>query len=126
MSIFISIASYQDPLLVSTIWSAYSNACNKKDLIFSICDQSDNPVKINELPFAQQIRYDHVDPLFAKGPCWARHRAQSFYAAEEYFLQIDSHTQFLPDWDILFIESTYGDKRNPIKNPEGLIARKKK
>ena len=102
MSIFISIASYQDPLLVSTIWSAYSNARNKEDLIFSICDQSDNPVKVGELPFAHQIKYDHVDPVFAKGPCWARHRAQSFYAGEKYFLQIDSHTQFSPDWDILF------------------------
>ena len=102
MSIFISIASYQDPLLVSTIWSAYSNARNKEDLIFSICDQSDNPVKVSELPFAHQIKYDHVDPIFAKGPCWARHRAQSFYAGEKYFLQIDSHTQFSPDWDILF------------------------
>ena len=102
MSIFISIASYQDPLLVSTIWSAYSNARNKQDLIFSICDQSDNPVKVSELPFAHQIKYDHVDPIFAKGPCWARHRAQSFYAGEKYFLQIDSHTQFSPYWDILF------------------------
>jgi len=102
MSIFISIASYQDPLLVSTIWSAYSNARDKEDLIFSICDQSDNPVKVSELPFAHQIKYDHVDPIFAKGPCWARHRAQSFYAGEKYFLQIDSHTQFSPYWDILF------------------------
>ena len=102
MSIFISIASYQDPLLVSTIFSAYNNATNKDELIFSICDQSDNPVKVGELPFAHQIKYDHVDPVFAKGPCWARHRAQSFYAGEKYFLQIDSHTQFSPDWDILF------------------------
>ena len=37
MSIFISIASYQDPLLVSTIFSAYNNAANKDELIdFSI------------------------------------------------------------------------------------------
>ena len=33
MSIFISIASYQDPLLVSTIFSAYENAENKNDLM---------------------------------------------------------------------------------------------
>ena len=51
MSIFISIASYQDPLLVSTIFSAYENAENKSDLIFSICDQSDNEIKINEIKF---------------------------------------------------------------------------
>ena len=122
MSIFISIASYQDPLLVSTIWSAYSNARNKDDLIFSICDQSDNPVKIGELPFAHQIKYDHVDPIFAKGPCWARHRAQSFYAGEKYFLQIDSHTQFSPDWDILFEDAflkiaAIGEEDSYFKKP---------
>ena len=105
MSIFISIASYQDPLLVSTIFGAYNNAEKKDDLIFSVCDQSDVAIKVDEFPFADQIKYDHVDPLFAKGPCWARHRAQSFYSDEEYFLQIDSHTQFLPGWDIVFIEA---------------------
>ena len=105
MSIFISIASYQDPLLVSTIFGAYGNAKNKDDLIFSICDQSDTPINVNELSFVNQVRYEHVDPVFAKGPCWARHRAQSFYQGEDYFLQIDSHTQFSPNWDILFQEA---------------------
>jgi hypothetical protein len=105
MSIFISIASYQDPLLVSTIFAAYNNARDKDNLVFSICDQSDNPIEISNFKFANQIRYEHVDTLFSKGPCWARHRAQSFYRDEEYFLQIDSHTQFLPNWDILFQEA---------------------
>ena len=58
MSIFISIASYQDPLLVSTIFSAYNNADKKDDLIFSICDQSDNGINVNEIAFAKQIHYD--------------------------------------------------------------------
>ena len=104
MSIFISIASYQDPLLVSTIFSAYENAENKNELIFSICDQSDNAIKVNEIIFSDQIHYDHVDPLFSKGPCWARHRAQSFFNEEDFFLQVDSHTQFAPKWDSIFIK----------------------
>jgi len=104
MSIFISIASYQDPLLVSTIFSAYENAENKNDLIFSICDQSDNMIDINGITFSDQIHYDHVDPLFSKGPCWARHRAQSFFNEEDFFLQVDSHTQFAPEWDSIFIK----------------------
>lgn len=103
MSIFISIASYQDPLLVSTIFSAYDNAENKNDLIFSICDQSDNGIQVNEIAFSDQIHYDHVDPVFAKGPCWARHRAQSFFNEEDFFLQVDSHTLFAPKWDSIFI-----------------------
>ena len=104
MSIFISIASYQDPLLVSTIFSAYNNADKKDDLIFSICDQSDNGIKINDIAFANQIHYEHVDPLFSKGPCWARHRAQGFFNGEDFFLQIDSHTQFAPSWDKILTE----------------------
>ena len=104
MSIFISIASYQDPLLVSTIFSAYENAENKNDLIFSICDQSDNTIDINGITFSDQIHYDHVDPLFSKGPCWARHRAQNFFNEEDFFLQVDSHTQFAPEWDSIFIK----------------------
>ena len=103
MSIFISIASYQDPLLVSTIYSAYQNANDKDALVFGVCDQSDNPDNILDIEFAKQIHYDHVDPLFAKGPCWASHRAQSFFQDEDYFLQIDSHTQFSPGWDEKFI-----------------------
>jgi len=116
MSIFISIASYQDPLLVSTVFSAYNNAHNQKDLIFSICDQSDNPIKVNDFEFSNQIRYEHVDPVFSKGPCWARHRAQSFYRDEDYFLQIDSHTQFLPDWDMLFEEALLKIEAEQINN----------
>jgi len=85
MSIFISIASYQDPLLVSTIFGAYNNAQNKKDLIFSVCDQSDDPIKVDDFEFSNQIRYEHVDPLFSKGPCWARHRAQSFFQMRLFF-----------------------------------------
>ena len=104
MSIFISIASYKDPLLISTIFSAYDNAKNKNDLIFSICDQSDNGIQVNEIAFSDQIHYDHVDPVFAKGPCWARHRAQSFFNEEDFFLQVDSHTLFAPEWDSIFIE----------------------
>tara|TARA_B100001989_G_scaffold251154_1_gene229711 strand:- start:1953 stop:2951 length:999 start_codon:yes stop_codon:yes gene_type:complete len=104
MKIFISIASYQDPLLFPTIFSAYNSAQNKENLIFSICDQSDEGIDIDAIPFRNQIHYEHVDPLLSKGPCWARSRLQSFYQGEEYFLQIDSHTIFLDNWDAILIE----------------------
>ena len=102
MSIFISIASYQDPLLTSTIFSAYLNAKNKDSLVFSICDQSDAAINVAGFDFANQIHYEHIDPQLSKGPCWARTRAQKFFSDEDYFLQIDSHTQFDVNWDIIF------------------------
>jgi len=103
MSIFISIASYQDPLLVATLFSAYNNAEHKKDLIFGVCDQSDSGIKAEDLPFAKQIHYEHIDPSASKGPCWARHRIQGSFNDEDYYLQIDSHTQFLERWDTQLI-----------------------
>tara|TARA_B100000287_G_scaffold434599_1_gene499510 strand:+ start:486 stop:1487 length:1002 start_codon:yes stop_codon:yes gene_type:complete len=117
MSIFISIASYQDPLLVSTIFSAYNNAQNKDALVFSICDQSDEGIKFEEISFSNQIHYEHVDPLFSKGPCWARHRTQNFFKDEDFFLQIDSHTQFAPEWDSIFVEQL--NKISSIKSNDG-------
>lgn len=110
MKIFISIASYQDPLLFPTIFSAYNSAQNKESLVFSICDQSDEGIDIDSIPFCDQIHYDHIDPLLSKGPCWARSRIQSFYQGEEYFLQIDSHTIFTDNWDSMLI-----DQLNKIK-----------
>jgi len=103
MSIFISIASYQDPLLTSTIFSAYLNAKNKDELVFSICDQSNKGINISGFEFANQIHYEHIDPQLSKGPCWARSRTQKFFTNEDFFLQIDSHTQFDVNWDIVFI-----------------------
>ena len=99
MKIFISIASYQDPLLETTILSAFDNARNPENLHFGICDQSSHPLNTSLLSFASQISYEHVDPKISEGPCWARHKIQNFFNNEDYYLQIDSHMQFENGWD---------------------------
>ncbi len=97
MKIFISIASYQDSFLASTMLSAYEAAKYKDSLVFGVLDQSDSALP--ELPFASQIRYMHLNPVHARGPSWARSVIQSFVSDEDYFLQIDSHTLFRRGWD---------------------------
>ena len=99
MEIFISIASYQDPLLETTIRSAYENSANPELLRFGICDQSSHPLDLDLITFSNQISYEHIDPHLSQGPCWARARVQEFYSNEPYYLQIDSHMQFEQDWD---------------------------
>ena len=89
MKIFISIASYQDPMLEITVKSAYENASFPENLVFGICDQSVNPINLDSLSFSDNIHYDHVDPLLSNGPCWARERVQKFFNDEEYYLHID-------------------------------------
>ena len=105
MSIFISIASYQDPLLESTVFSAIHNADNPNNLVFCICDQSSNIKDLSAYNAQSKIKYENVDPILSKGPCWARNRIQSLFQNEEFYLQIDSHTQFDKHWDTFLIEN---------------------
>ena len=94
MKIFISIASYQDPMLTSTILSAYENADLPQNLIFGICDQSAKSIDLDSFSFENQIMYDLVNPVLSVGPCWARTRVQKMFENEDYYLQNDSHMQF--------------------------------
>lgn len=101
--IFISVASYQDPLLLETLWSAYKNAENKDALVFGVCEQADTGINIEAINFKDQIKYELINPVMAKGACWARARVQQHISDEEYFLQIDSHTIFANGWDKILI-----------------------
>ena len=110
-TIFISIASYCDPLLQFTINGALATATCPANLRFGIVDQSPFVARLPEaeLPRAQ-ISYVHIDPRDARGPCWARSIAMTLYDGEDWFFQIDSHMLFeaikrrKPD----FNESYYG------------------
>lgn len=100
-TIFISIASYQDPLLWFTLRHAHAMAARPELLRFAVVDQhsEDQRAIVKLLPFASQIRYCHVDPQDTLGVCWARNLAFSLYDGEGYLLQIDSHMCFEPEWD---------------------------
>ena len=101
--IFISVASYQDPLLLETLCSAYQNAENKDNLVFGVCEQADIGINAQSINFIDQIKYELLDPVMAKGPCWARARIQNLISNEDYFIQIDSHTIFAKNWDKILI-----------------------
>jgi hypothetical protein len=106
MKLFVSIASYRDILLETTLNDAYNNALYKDSLVFGVIDQSyaSETLDLSCLTFNQQIRYVRIDPEYSRGVCWARHMAQTFYNEEDYFLQIDSHTIFDAGWDKYLID----------------------
>ncbi len=106
MKIFISIASYRDPLLTYTVTEAYNNARHKDNLVFGVVDQSypQEALRVGMLPFKKQVRYINVAPEQSRGCCWARNVAQSLWSGEDYFFQIDSHIGFDPDWDVYFLD----------------------
>jgi hypothetical protein len=55
-----------------------------------------------------------MHPKEAKGAGFARAKAMELYSGQEYFLQIDSHTRFVPGWDAISI-----DQLNRAKNISG-------
>ena len=101
MSVFVSIAAYCDPVLGFTLARARASAAWPRELHFGVIDQSPGPPAASTfslLPPAR-VSYQRVDPVFARGPCWARAMAMALYDGEDWFLQLDSHMDFEPGWD---------------------------
>ncbi|MFW5815741.1 MAG: GlcNAc-transferase family protein [Wenzhouxiangella sp.] len=98
---FVSIAAFCDPFLRFTIESAFARASEPEALVLGVIDQGVEALGswLAEQPFADRVRYLHIDPLHSRGVCWARHLAQSLYDDEDWYLQVDSHTWFASGWD---------------------------
>lgn len=101
MSIFVSIASYCDPVLGFTLGRALATARRPDRLHFGIVDQSPADSAAPEAVQLQPARLSYVrlEPVYARGPCWARALAMSLYQGEDWFFQIDSHMDFDAGWD---------------------------
>lgn len=101
-AIFISIASYRDPVCTSTIKSIFENAKYPEKVFIGICQQNkadeDEDCQVNN-ENNPNIRTIRVPEYEAKGPTWARYLCSTLWNGEEYFMQIDSHTKFVKDWD---------------------------
>lgn len=101
MSIFISIASYCDPVLALTVAQARATARWPDKLHFAVVEQC--PAAWPRMSAADvapsRLSYVRVEPVYARGPCWARALGMSYYDNEDWFFQIDSHMDFDPHWD---------------------------
>ncbi len=103
--IFVSIASYRDSQLVPTIDDCLRKATDPSRLRFGICWQhgaetlpetywQDGRIRILDVPWTE-----------SHGACWARAEVMKLWAGEAWFLQVDSHCRFKPEWDRTLIES---------------------
>ena len=101
MSVFVSIAAYCDPVLGFTLARARAAAARPRELHFGVIDQTPSPPAASSFSVLAPARvsYQRVDPVFARGPCWARAMGMALYDGEDWFLQIDSHMDFEPGWD---------------------------
>ena len=120
MKIFVQIASYRDPQLVSTLKDMIANAKRPKNLRFGIARQFNPEDKFDDLTeYKNDKRFRILDIPFeeSKGVCWARNLTQQVYEGEEYTMQIDSHMRFAPNWDDEMIKMVKQLQKKGHKKP---------
>lgn len=109
-SIFLAIASYMDRELVDTIYSALSKAKNSKNIFISICSQDrdeDHPELEYLFNMFKILGYSYIKINYkdTTGVGFARSKTQEALSEDyEFYIQVDSHTQFVENWDSLLIE----------------------
>jgi len=118
-TILVHIASYRDPMCRNTIIDALQRAAKPDLLRFAIAEQRAASDDFECVPLSKekacaqdellckhwrQIRVHLFDASQARGPIFARHRADKLFDGEDFVLQIDAHMIFARDWDIKLLE----------------------
>lgn len=105
--IFVSIASYRDDVCSTTLTSLYKMAQHPNRITVGICQQNkrddtdcvENSLTNDISSYKKNVRIIRIPEYEAKGPTWARYLCSTLWGGEEYYLQIDSHTKFVKNWD---------------------------
>lgn len=107
-SIFVSVANYRDSETPHTLRDMYAKAAHPERIFVGVFSQTVPGVDADCLPAdgfpPDQVRQLRIHASESMGACWARHRILTeLYQGEDYILQIDSHSRFVPGWDNGFI-----------------------
>ena len=104
-SIFVSVVSYRDPLLMETVKSVFEQKSGMFDIVVGIFEQTAKedslPIKYPEFfdKYKNDIRYKRIDPEYPDGVGWARAVNALQILNEDFYYQIDSHEVFDANWD---------------------------
>jgi len=117
--IFVSIASYRDEELLDTVFSILRQSENPQRLFLSIFSQDSKHPKLEDIFSLFDVKdynYERVHYDDAKGVGYARYKTQiPLNKTYKYYFQVDSHTQFIKNWDTVLIDdyercvSVWGD-----------------
>lgn len=105
--IFVSVASYRDSECPRTLADLFAKAACPDRLVVGVLWQvaPEDPPEWCAVPDRPaQVRGLQVDAAISLGVCWARSRIQrELWQGEAYYLQIDSHSRFAPNWDVTLL-----------------------
>lgn len=109
-TIFVSVASYRDPECPNTVADLFKNAKNPSRVFVGVCEQN-YPGDKGAMEFPGSSKWENNVTIMtlnaedARGPMYARYLIeQNLYNGEEYYMQIDSHTTFVQNWDDVCIK----------------------
>ena len=102
--IFVSIASYCDSQIIDTLKSLYNNISDSSKVVVCVNLQD----TIEQLNKVLELKYNDLTILYtpkeqSKGVVVARNKIKKEIQDEKYFLQVDSHTRFKRNWDLILL-----------------------
>lgn len=119
-SIFVQIPVYRDLELQKTVNDAIFQSSGEVRLNFGIhnCYLLDEEVPVNYVE-AEHVKISEGNSLAPSniGLQLSRKIANDFYDGEDYYIQIDSHTRFMPGWDKYLISVIRFYKELGINKP---------
>lgn len=103
-SIYVQIACYRDPEVVSTVNDLFKNSSGDNVINICIAWQHAPDESITELHHYKNVTILDIPHTKSKGTCWARSILNDYYNDEDYTLMLDSHHRFEKDWDKICIQ----------------------
>jgi hypothetical protein len=106
-SIFVAVPSIQDDEFIKTLDRCIGNSSGKYKISIGavgIYYPEDSDISVfHNYCIENNINYKIVDRNKNIGTGIARKTAATLYSGEDYYLQIDSHSDFYPNWDDILV-----------------------
>eukprot|EP00877_Chromochloris_zofingiensis_P008761 jgi/Chrzof1/4138/Cz14g00160.t1 len=106
-TIFVIMASYRDAECRKTLEDLYLKAEYPQRVFVGTTEQRQNMSEAckmgDSFPFSNQINMVHLPMTIQEGHIWSHYLCSKLYHGQDYLLQIDAHTMFIPNWDSILI-----------------------
>ena len=115
--IFVSIASYSDSEIFNTLKNLYKYVSNvdRMTVCVNLQDTESTYEKLKQLNY-RNLKIIYTRKEDASGVVDARNKIKDMIENEPYFLQVDSHSRFKKNWDLILI-----NQYNSIEDPKVIL-----
>jgi hypothetical protein len=113
--IYVAIPAYNEEDLILTISTCLNEANDPSKVVIGVAMQYTNG-QYPDLGAYPHLRSIRIDEPVGIGTCPTRDLAASMMNGEEYYLQIDAHTVFKKNWDVI-LKSRYKELKKEYDKP---------